>query len=438
METPTMEHTSEGSSIPTMPGGQTLHGWWHAELAGWRRGLAAAWAWLATPGAYPLYLFTMSRVLMVSVTYAGMALLSAGHANQRLVGIPAGQMVLAWDHWDAKWYTGIAAQGYAGYKPGPSSAFFPLLPALMHFFGAPFAVHIGPPAYFVAGMVIDNLAFLGALLVLQALTNHLTGDEVVAQRAILYLAIFPKALFTFTAYTEGIFLLLIVASYYLMRRGHFGWAGLLAGVATLTRFFGVLLVVPFGIELYRQHRRDWRAWLRSSWALSAISVALGGFMLVLRGAIGDPLGFWHAEGHWARHFMEPVQTLWVALTTTAQLPFGSTLNLNRVFDLVVVAIALGVLLYALTPRGRAHLRLPVSLIAFGLVLIVVPLCDPLTGNVPDFITSTSRFVLVTFPVFIALSRLLPPRPRWHEAYLLLALSLLIVFTLGFVLNDYVV
>jgi hypothetical protein len=434
METTTAEHPD----IPAAQDAPAGHHWWHDKLALWR-GRWDAWrAWLASPRAYPLYVFAVSRILLLSMTYAGVALLTVGHGQHRLAGVHAGQMMLAWDHWDAKWYTGIAADGYAGYKPGPSSAFFPLLPALMHVFGAPFAAGVGPPAYFIGGMILSNVAFLGALVLVQALAAHLTGDELVAQRAILYLAVFPKAFFAFTAYTEAIFLLLIVASYFLMRRGHFGWAGLLAGLATLTRFFGVLLVVPFAIELYRQCGRDWRAWLRGSWSLLNIPVALAGYMLVLRITIGDPLGFWHAEDHWARHFLEPLQSLWIAVVTLPQLPFGSTLNLDRVFDLIVTAIALGVLIYALTPRGRASLGLPVSLVVFGLALIVVPLSDPLTGNLPYFIASTSRFVLVAFPVFIVLGRLLASRPRWHEAYLLLAVSLLVVFALGFILYGYVV
>ncbi len=403
----------------------------------WQRRWQYITAWFGVYRA-PLALFAMSRVLLLVVTYAGVSLLAPGHVEHRLAGESLPDMLLRWDAWDARWFSGIAAAGYGGYQPGASSAFFPLMPLLTHIAGAPFAAHYGPTAYFAAGMVVANTTFLGALLVLYRLTLDLTESTIAAQRAMLYLSLFPTALFAFTAYSESLFLLLCVASYLCMRRGHWLPAGILAGCATATRFFGVALAVPFLIELIQQHGRDWRAWLRNGWSLLCIPLAVGAYALYLWRAIGDPLGFWHAEIHWHRQFLEPAQTLWIALTTVGQLPFGSTHQFNEIVDLLVVALDLGLLLYALTPHGREKLALPPSLLLFGIVLLLIPLSDPFVGYLPDFIASTTRFAFTIFPAFIVLAQLLRNRPTWHEIALIASTCLLVIYSLGFILGDYVI
>ena len=59
-----------------------------------------------------------------------------------------------------------------------------------------------------------------------------------------YSLIFPSAFFLAVVYTEGLFLGLAFSSLLLLRRGHRGWAAVLAILATYTRAVGVALVVP--------------------------------------------------------------------------------------------------------------------------------------------------------------------------------------------------
>ena len=59
----------------------------------------------------------------------------------------------------------------------------------------------------MAALLVSNLAFLGALLALFALTADAFGERI-ARRAIVVTALFPTAFFFLAPYTESLFLFL--------------------------------------------------------------------------------------------------------------------------------------------------------------------------------------------------------------------------------------
>ena len=76
-----------------------------------------------------------------------------------------------------------------------------------------------------------------------------------ARRAVLYLALFPTALFLQAVYSESLFLFLSLAAFMLAERRRFGWAGVVVGLAVLTRPTGLALVPPLVLLARRQ---SWR------------------------------------------------------------------------------------------------------------------------------------------------------------------------------------
>src|SRR5438270_1502532 len=106
-----------------------------------------------------------------------------------------------WSTWDGRWYLGIAVHGYDwGVRGKPAVAFFPFYPLLIHIVRA-----LGIPAI-PAGMLVSNLAFLGALFYVYALARPEWGSRA-ARHAIVLLAFFPTAYVTFAPYSESLFLL---------------------------------------------------------------------------------------------------------------------------------------------------------------------------------------------------------------------------------------
>jgi hypothetical protein len=393
--------------------------------------------WFVSPNAYPLKLFVVSRAFFIALTYGALALLSPDHVGRNWAGIRVASLVLAWDQRDVKFYLGLASEGYATYRPGISSAFFPLMPLATRIVAEPLSLINGKYAYLLAGMLVSNAAFFGAAWFFYALLRREFGTAT-AQRSLLYLMVFPKALFTFAAYSESLFLLVFIASYYFLRRKQFALAGLFAGLAMLGRFFGIILALPFIVELAWYCRKDLRKWLRHGWSLLAIPAALAMYMAYLYFALGNALAFSQAEDSFGRHFVVPVQTLLTALWTMRDLAFGSMYQFDRAFDLTIVIVELALLLAALTPWGLRRFRVPISLTLLSLGVLLIPLSDPLTTYLPAYTYSTSRYLLPAIGFYVALARLTERRPRWHEAILVFFIGFLALFTVGFVIGASVV
>ncbi len=140
-------------------------------------------------------------------------------------------LLTVWGRWDAVHYLDIATQGYHG----TDMAFFPLYPFLIR--DARESL-IGN--HLVAGLVISNASFFFGLLFLYKLLEH-EYDRSIARRAIFYVSIFPTAVFFSAVYTESLFFMLTVASFYYMRAHRWWLAGVIGFFAALTRVEGVLL-----------------------------------------------------------------------------------------------------------------------------------------------------------------------------------------------------
>ena len=149
-----------------------------------------------------------------------------------------------WARWDSDFFLRIAQNGY----DDASAAFHPLYPALIAALGRVFFGH-----YVLAGLVISLLCCLGSFVLLHSLAEKHLGAEG-AVRSVLYLAVFPMALFLQAVYSESLFLLLVLGAFALAERNRFAGAGLVAGLAILTRAAGLALLPA--LALLAWHHRD--------------------------------------------------------------------------------------------------------------------------------------------------------------------------------------
>jgi len=111
-----------------------------------------------------------------------------------------------WARWDSGWFLRIAQDGYATES---SAAFFPLYPTLAGGLGRVLLGH-----YVLAGVVVSLAAAFGAFVLLHRLAEDRLGAEG-ARRTVLYLALFPTALFLQAVYSESLFLVLALAAFLL-------------------------------------------------------------------------------------------------------------------------------------------------------------------------------------------------------------------------------
>lgn len=145
----------------------------------------------------------------------------------------------------------VIPQGAGNVREGISlsHAFFPFYPFVIRLLALPLSIlgltSIGTAT--LAGVIISLLGTLAATLAIFEIGNQEIGRNG-GLRAAFYLLIFPSSFFLSVVYTEGLFLGLAFSSLMLLRRGHHGWAALLAVLATLTRAAGVVLIVPLFIS----------------------------------------------------------------------------------------------------------------------------------------------------------------------------------------------
>ena len=297
-----------------------------------------------------------------------------------------------WARWDSVFFVRIAAHGYdAG-----SAAFFPLYPAALAALGRVFGGH-----YVLAGTVLSLACCLGSFLLLHRLAEERLGIDG-ARRAVLYLAVFPMALFLQAVYSESLFLLCCLGAFTLAERGRFAGAGAVAGLALLTRPNGLALVPPLALLAWRSRNR--------LQALAGIAVALplaAIYPLYLWRRLDDPWAFARAQELWHRHLSPfgPLGGIRDALTRWT--PPGA--DPRHAVAVNAQALAFLVLFAVLTVVAWRRFGAPYGL--FCALSLALPLSEP-SSRWP--LLSLPRFGLAVFPFFLALAWI-GTRPRVHTA-----------------------
>ncbi len=350
-----------------------------------------------------LVTFAVTRVPIIFI--AQLAWVIIGQRPGLHAVISTNPLLAVWGHWDAVHYLDIASRGYYG----TDMAFFPLYPALIHALGRLVGNDL------VAGLLISNIAFFFGLLFFYKLVEH-AFDRSDAGRAIFYVSIFPTAVFFSAVYTESLFFALTVASFYYIRERRWLFAGLLGGLAALTRVEGVLLFVPYAIEAVVALRTTaWRQMPQVIAGALLIPAGLAVYMAVLWVLRGDPLYFSHVQAHWNRHLALP----WTSVARSIhQILYLHTAQ-SRVDQLIELSFT--VLMLAVLIGGFRRLRL--SFWVYMLLSVVIPMSTSSLMSMP-------RFALVLFPMFMVLAQW-GRKPWVNNAIVAFSLPLLGLFTVLF-------
>jgi hypothetical protein len=385
------------------------------------------------PTADIFWLFIATRLLLVLVTYIGFILFPVPPHVYPVSEVNITALLTSWNHWDAANFTRIAQYGYQTIY---DTAFFPLFPLLIKCI----AFLFGNNGYIPIGMILSNLALLGALFVLYQIATDILGEQI-GRRTLLYLCIFPTAFFFFAAYNESLFLFLTASSFLAMRRQKWWLAAMLGFFAALTRSAGVLLVIPFLYELWISgesiipgNQNTFHKILSTiSKTLPLLLIPLGTLIYCLYcwKLFHNPLAFAAVQSHWDRHTAWP----WIGfLSSLRELlfiqPFGSFFEVHLLFDLVATVsfIALAIL-------GWRRLRMSYNI--WMVLLLFFMLISPAIAQ-PDVLVSNQRFVLEMFPAFITLAALGVKYPRLHLGLLISFPFLQAILATLFVLNRWMV
>jgi hypothetical protein len=342
-----------------------------------------------------------------------------------------------WIYSDSEWYLSVAERGYPdtegmkkaaaaqaariGYpytfSPGDpvakhrkytewdadaKYAFFPLYPLTIALFHLLLPLHL---AAFVATNTLSALAFL----LLYALVFEYFADKGLAFRSLVLLVFYPFSVFYQAYFTEGLFLLLAVLSFYLLKKGRLGLAVASGALLAATKATGVLITIPLLILVIKQSapapdRAARRAeklkrktarigpinWSRCGTAC-LVPLGLASYAFFNRWNTGYWDYFSRALGRWGYQSTEVFDNALTNIFVT-----GSRLFRLKLFTYGECVVEYAVMVIFLALIVLSYRRLPLELWSFSLLVWLAPI-------ISKDLVSFSRYMSVSFPMFIYLA-----------------------------------
>lgn len=316
-------------------------------------------------------------------------------------------------HWDARWFLGVALEGYS-FDPNQMSSvnFLPVFPMSVR--AAGWLI----PKIEIAGYVVSHLYCFAAAVLLWRLTRDLFGRDDAAEGAVAFFLLNPVAVFYASIYSEGAFVCFAVASMIAARGGRWLLAGVCGALAALSRSVGLLLVIPLAVEFWRQHRplatwRMFRTWVQfACCGLPALGTA--SYLGFLWWRFGTPRAYSISQAHGGHQYYAPWMFWWTPDFMASEALYKTWFG----------GAALGGV--ALTLAG-AVFRLPLALTGFSATLTALYLSTSREGM--------PRFISVVFPFYCVLGLVYARWPRIGFA-LLAASTVLLGFSIVLFVNGY--
>lgn len=147
--------------------------------------------------------------------------------------------------YDVTHYIDIAKNGYT---KEILYAFFPLFPMLIKIF------HLIIPSYQLVSLLLSNIFSYLSILILYLIIDNKNDNKIF----IIITYIFsPILVFTTIGYTESLYLLLTLLSFYLYKKKKFLLCGISLGLAMITRNTGIVLLGAIGLKmLYDLYKKN--------------------------------------------------------------------------------------------------------------------------------------------------------------------------------------
>lgn len=365
---------------------------------------------------FPIWISLFKLLSTILVGYTFWKVISPGNysVSQHLLDIFTG--------WDASWYTKIAKSGYVVTQDNSINAFFPIYPLLIRF------VHfISHRSYDCSAFVVSTLSMFLTFFVLYDIVKN-EQNEAIAKKTLWLYAAFPASMFLSVGYSESTNLLFITLYFYCLQKRYWYPSLVFGALATLTHDLGVLLCFSSLIYWYKDrttlqtHHR-----LIRFLSIGIIPLSLFLFMGYLWMTWGSPFEFMHAQAHWNRHIVIPVYSL---IQLLIQLPHLGNSN----FKFMTLINCLSTLLFfcLLIPLVRDKTISPEQKIFYIITFFVSISSD--AGNAAQ---SYARFMLILFPGFILLAKLIKNETAFTSTLLVFfgtEVILLGMFTNGYLVN----
>lgn len=297
---------------------------------------------------------------------------------------------IPWANFDGIHYLLIAERGYGLHQ----HAFFPLFPALIRLFAPIFEGN-----YVISALLLVHISLIVALILLWKLVEIDFGKRV-SRWSIAFLLLFPTSFFLGSIYTESLFLMLVLGSFYYARKGKWWISGLLGAFASATRMVGIFLLPALLAESYIQKMKGRR--LKSGLAnefkkvvgILLVPFGIVSYIIYLNITVGDPLAFIHSQPAFGAN-RSGDEIIFLPQVTFRYMKIFLTVPLTN-YD-YWIAFLEGISFFAVLVALIINIkRIRLSYTVFSLLAILIP---TFTGT----LSSMPRYVLAVFPIVILLS-----------------------------------
>jgi hypothetical protein len=201
-----------------------------------------------------------------------------------------------WARWDSIHYVLISTEGY-GAAGAPNElqgvGFFPGFPLAMRAVSWLLGDTSDPQKAAIGGIVVANVCFLLAALLLAAITRGYHGNDI-ARTSVVLFSFSPVSFFFSAAYTESLFVMAVVGTFFLAERGRWIGSSLMMALASATRLFGLVLV-PAVLFIAWKKKEPIRTYLPIVLISPLGTVGYFGWLWY---EYGEPLAYFHAQANW--------------------------------------------------------------------------------------------------------------------------------------------
>ncbi|QQG41021.1 MAG: hypothetical protein HYV37_01715 [Candidatus Levyibacteriota bacterium] len=327
-------------------------------------------------------------------------------------------LLYPWANFDGVYYLAIAGGEYTKDNAG----FFPAFPLLIN------VIHLvlgGGQTYglmqFFSALFIVNIVFILSLYAFYKLLRF-DYDHSTSTKIIILLLIFPTSFYFVSIYSEGLFFLLTVLSFYFARKRQWFFAGICGMFLTATRIVGVAIFPALVYELYFQEKTFKTKKIINLFFIPIGIVSYGVFNLVSWG------NFFH--------FLQAHGTLGNGRSTDSLVLFPQTIfrYIKIIFSvspdiyewwIALLELVIFIVAMLLIYLGFKKL-IRLSYLVFAAIAFLIPVFSGTFSGLP-------RYVIVLFPLFITLALI---NKKWiHVTYvvcgIILSFLLLMLFSRGY-------
>lgn len=273
----------------------------------------------------------------------------------------------------------------------------------------------------IVGFIISNLAFLASLFLFWKLVQ-IDYPEKIAKLSIILLLVFPTSFYFGAVYTESLFLLFVLGSFFAARKGGWFLGGVLGALASATRVTGILLLPALIFEWWQQ-KKEGKANLWQLLLLFPVPFGLFLYMLFLKETIGDPLAFYKELVIFGEQRSTEIillyQVFWRYIKMLVTVDFSNPIYLTILLEALTGAGGFVLLVVGYLRKMRP------SYLSFSFLSYILP---TLTGS----FSSMPRYVLVIFPLFILAAIFLSEHKKLATLWLIFSILLLALETMLFI------